>query len=109
MPAPSRPASIRRWLSPLTALLFVTVSLTGIFMHAPGAHVLHQWSGYLFILAGLGHLWINRKPFLDQLRRPAAWITLGVGAVVCVALLLAGPRDPRREGPPPRPAQAGLQ
>ncbi|HWQ09536.1 MAG TPA: hypothetical protein VN436_10525, partial [Holophaga sp.] len=85
------------------ALLFVIVSLTGIFMHAPGAHALHEVSGYLFILAGLGHLWINRKPFLDQLRRPAAWITLGVGAVACVALLLAGPHDQRRGagGPPP--------
>jgi len=80
------PCRGRALVSLLMALGFILVSVSGaLLFFAPGGHGgqqqawaflgldkrgwmdLHIVFGFLFIFAGLVHLWLNRKPFLNYL------------------------------------------
>jgi uncharacterized membrane protein len=90
----------RSWVSPITALCFAILAITGILMmlhiRIPGFHGLHQWMGILFcVVAGL-HLLLNWRSMLKYLRTRQ-----GIAAVVTTAILAAivmvGANDEKRE------------
>ena len=61
----------RSWISPLVAISFFIVSITGLLLmgHAGrGVSHLHEWMGVLFIVTGVLHLMLNWKPFLSCFR-----------------------------------------
>jgi uncharacterized membrane protein len=107
MPRSIHPAALRRWLSPLTAALFVLVSLSGILMHGPGMHALHEGSAYLFLGACLVHLGLNWKVFREHLRHRAAWVALGLCILLAGAFLGSGLGAGTGARPGPAPAVSG--
>jgi nitroreductase len=76
----------RTWVSPIVAVTFVIVSVTGILMllhvQTSGMNNLHEWIGVLFVAAGLFHLVLNWKVFLPYLKK-----RIGVAAAVFALLL----------------------
>ena len=85
----------RSWVSPLTAISFIVVAVTGILMvfhvRLPGIHGAHQWMGVVFALAGLLHLALNWRSLLACCRSKAAAVALALGLVtLVVAVTLPG-------------------
>jgi nitroreductase len=76
----------RTCVSPIVAVTFVIVSVTGILMllhvQASGINNLHEWIGVLFVAAGLFHLVLNWKAFLPYLKK-----RIGVAAAAFALLL----------------------
>ena len=103
MPRSIHPAALRRWLSPLTAALFVLVSLSGILVHSPGMHALHEVSAYLFLGACLVHLGLNWRVFREHLRHRAAWAALGL-CILLAGAFLGSAGTGARQGRGPSPA-----
>lgn len=91
----------RSWVSPITALSFVVIAVTGLLMllhvRLPGIKGLHEWMGVAFTVAGLLHLVLNWRPFLACLRRRSAVVAVAVGLALCMAALLV-PTDHDRPG-----------
>ena len=85
--------SSKTWLSPFVAVAFAVIAVTGVllFFHIKSGPImaLHEWFGWLFVVAGIVHLLLNLRPLVAYLRRPAALVSLGV-ALVLVALLWFG-------------------
>jgi hypothetical protein len=102
----------RVWLSPLTAIMFVAIGLTGVLMffhvRSGAINVLHELAGLLFVIVGVLHLIVNWKTFCCYLKRRTAWITLGVGLAICVALLALGAGHEGRHGHAGAPPQAPI-
>lgn len=99
-------------LSPFVAVAFVVISVTGVllFFHVKNGPVmaLHEWFGWLFIVAGAVHGLLNLRPLLTYLRRPAALVSLGVAGVLTLALWGLGAQHEgehqRRGGPHAQPS-----
>ena len=76
----------RVWISPVTAVTYIVVSLSGLFLlfhiHVGNMRAVHEWMGYLFIVIGLLHFVMNFNPFLYYLPSRSAIISV-------VACLLA--------------------
>jgi nitroreductase len=76
----------RTWVSPIVAVSFVLVSVTGILMLLQvktfGMNNLHKWIGVLFVASGLFHLVLNWKVFLSHLKEK-----IGVAAAAFALLL----------------------
>lgn len=83
--------AVRQWLSPLVAVLFTCIALTGILMwlhvRVRGVQGVHEMSGLAFAVVGLVHLASNWRALVAYFRRTPAWIALTAGAVACAALL----------------------
>ncbi|HLP01486.1 MAG TPA: DUF4405 domain-containing protein [Opitutaceae bacterium] len=83
----------KTWLSPFVGIAFLVIATTGVllFFHVKSGPImaLHEWFGWLFIVAGLVHVLLNLRPLLAYLKRPRALVAIGV-AVLVVALLWVG-------------------
>lgn len=86
--------SVRQWLSPLVAVLFAAIAVTGVLMwleaRLPGVKQLHEVGGLVFVAVGIVHVVSNWNALTAYFRKPRAWVTLGAGVLACVALLVAG-------------------
>jgi hypothetical protein len=86
--------TVRQWLSPLVAVLFTAIAVTGILMwlhvRVPGIKGLHEFGGLAFALVGLVHLASNWRALVAYFRKTQAWIALGAGAIACAVLLVGG-------------------
>jgi hypothetical protein len=93
----------KTWVSPITAVSFVAVTLTGILMlfhvRLPGIRGIHEWMGIVMALGGIFHLILNWKTFLCHFRRRRAVAALlGTVALIAAALLVPGEENHRRGG-----------
>lgn len=77
----------RVWVSPLTAITYLIVSVSGLFLafniHFGNMKAVHEWIGYVFIAAGLLHFILNFTPFLYYFPSRAATIPV----VVCLVAM----------------------
>lgn len=108
----------RTCLSPFVTVAFIVIAVTGVllFFHVKNGPimVLHEWFGWLFVVAGAVHLLLNLRPLLAYLRQPAALISLGVGLVLVAFLWFGGTQHEQEHhrrgyGPPaesPRSSEA---
>ena len=106
------PLSFKTWLSPFVAVAFAVIAVTGVmlFFHLKNGPImaLHEWFGWLFVVAGTVHLLLNLRPLVAYLRRPAALISLGTALVLVAVLWIGGAQHEqehhRRGYGPERPA-----
>jgi len=84
----------RTWISPLTAVTFLVVGITGILMafHIKNGsiHALHEWIGYAFSLVGVIHLIVNWRAFTLQFRQRSALLAVFAGIILSLAVMHAG-------------------
>ena len=97
----------RTWLSPITAVTFAAVAVTGVLMffevRSRMLHGLHEWVGVAFAVAGLLHLILNWRVFVAYFRRPVAVASVVVGVALCVVVAMFAALGEEREhghGPP---------
>lgn len=102
----------KTWLSPFVTITFVIISVTGVllFFHVKNGPImaLHEWFGWLFVVAGLVHVLLNIRPLLSYLKRPAALASIAVALVIGVFLTIGGVKhegENRRRGPAPESGQ----
>lgn len=93
----------RAVITPVTAGLFVLVSLTGIGLlaHVESRAVkeTHELFGVLFVAGALVHLALNWRCFAGYLRRPATAILAACVGVLGVLLLVGTSDDDRGASP----------
>lgn len=93
----------KTWLSPFVGVAFAVISITGalLFFHVKNGAVmaLHEWFGWLFIVAGLVHVVLNIRPLLGYLRRPQALVALGVAGIITAVLWIGGANHEGGHGP----------
>jgi hypothetical protein len=79
---------LKTWAGPLTIGSFVVISVTGImlFFHVNVglAKLAHEWLGWVLVVGGVAHLFVNWQAFLAYFRKP-----VGVG-IIAIMLLLGG-------------------
>ena len=84
----------KTWISPFVAVAFAVIAVTGLllFFHVKNGSImaLHEWFGWLFVIAGAVHLLLNLRPLLAYLKQPAALVSLGVGLVLVAFLWFGG-------------------
>jgi len=77
---------LRKWITPLTAGIFVLMGITGLLMFFNVKIELvtraHEWLSPLFVAVVLAHVWLNWGAMKAHLKRP-----LGRGIVIAFALL----------------------
>ena len=77
----------KSWLSPLMAVSFGVVALSGLLMlfhlRVPGMHTLHEWVGILLVITGVFHLTLNWKIFVTYFKNK----NVAVGAFVAIGLV----------------------
>lgn len=82
----------KQWLSPFTAITFLAVSVSGVFLlfhfKLAGMYQIHQWGGLLFIAAGVLHVVFNWRAFASYFNGKKA-IAGAVAAVVGIGLMVA--------------------
>lgn len=93
----------KAWISPLTAILFTVVAVTGIFMffHAgPGSFkFIHTWVSWGLVAVGLLHIIANWRPLASYIKTKTALVSIAIGIVLCIAVAMqAGPSQ--QKGPP---------
>ncbi len=90
------PGVEKTFLSPFVAVVFAVIAATGVllFFHVKNGPImsLHEWFGWIFVVAGTVHTALNIRPLLAYLRRPAAQTAVGVAMVLAVLLSFAGAR-----------------
>lgn len=81
----------KQWLSPFTAVTFIAVAVSGIFLlfhqKIAGMHQIHEWGGILFLLAGLLHAAMNWRSLISYFSNKRAVLGAGAG-VVCIVVLI---------------------
>jgi len=90
----------RTWVSPIVAVSFAVVGVSGILMllhiRVMGMRDLHEWMGVMLVIAGAIHLLLNWKVFLGYFRKRSALVALAVAIVLSLGLVFAGAgEDPR--------------
>lgn len=96
----------RDLVTPVTAVLFLVSTITGIMLllHWQGrfVHTAHEWLSVAFSAVAIWHLIRNWHAFLGYLRRPASLAAIGAAVAVSIAFTLATVSPPRGErgGPP---------
>ena len=90
----SNASTLRAWLSPLTAVAFAAIGLTGVLMffhvRLPGITVFHEVIGLLFVTVGAIHVAYNARALLAYLRRTPGILAALLGVAVCVVALSFG-------------------
>ena len=84
----------RKYITPLMALSFMVVALTGTLMllhikNRPLEH-LHEWMGLFFVVAGIIHLLLNWNTLKAYLQQRPMKISLAVVLLLSLALLSGG-------------------
>ena len=86
----------KTWLSPFVSIAFLVIAATGVllFFHVKNGPImaLHEWFGWLFVVAGIVHLLLNLRALLAHLRRPAGVVSVAVALVLVAFLWLGGAR-----------------
>lgn len=91
----------KSWISPLLAVTFIAVSLTGILMlfhiRFPGMHPIHKWGGLLFVAAGVVHLLLNWKVFASYFKSSrGVWAaSLSIAALI-LSVMVTPARDHKK-------------
>jgi len=103
------PATNRTWVSPIAAIAFIAVAVTGILMlfhvHQASIKNLHEWIGVVFAAAGFLHLILNWKSLLSYFNRKVGIAAAIFTLLICIALFAFHGDDqhpgggPGREGP----------
>ncbi|QEM68514.1 DUF4405 domain-containing protein [Geobacter sp. FeAm09] len=83
----------RAWISPVTSITFLVVAVSGVIL---ALHIkvggnmkgLHEWLGYAFAVAGLVHLFVNWKAFVEYFRGRSATMA-AVAALASIAISVA--------------------
>lgn len=87
----------RSWVSPITALSFAAVAVTGLIMllhlRVPGVKTIHDWMGVLLCLVGFVHLGLNSRTFMTHFRQKAAWGAVAAGLVILLVALFVPGQD----------------
>lgn len=87
-------STARLWLTPIAALTFLVVLVTGVLMllhvHSGPIRFLHEWVSVVFALTGAAHVWLNWRGFMGILRQRVGVVALVSTCVVCVVLTLLG-------------------
>ena len=86
---------LRAWAGPLTIGSFVVISVTGILMffhmNTGLAKLAHEWLGWLLVIGGVAHLFVNWRAFLAYFRKPVAIAIMAVVLLVgALAMLPVG-------------------
>lgn len=83
----------RTWISPLAGVAFAVMAVTGalIFFNIKNGPlmVLHEWFGWVFIIAGMLHLLLNWRSFASYFTQRKAQGTFLVvtGLIVCLIFI----------------------
>lgn len=97
------PPSLKPWLSPLITVSFVIVSVTGLLLYyrvrSRPTFVLHEWFGWLLIVAGAVHLILNLRPLAGYLRSRAGLCSVIASLVLAAALCVWAGGDRGAGGP----------
>lgn len=91
----------KSWISPLLAVTFIAVSLTGILMlfhiRLPGMHPIHKWGGLLFVAAGVVHLLLNWKVFASYFKNSRSVWAASLSVAALIFIVMASPaRDNKK-------------
>jgi hypothetical protein len=107
------PLFTKTCLSPFVAVAFGVIAVTGVllFFHFKNGSImaLHEWFGWLFVIAGTLHVLLNLRSLLSYFRQTAALVSLGVALVLAVGLVLAGAgheNEQHRRGHGPQPVSS---
>ncbi len=88
----------RVWISPVTAITFIIVSISGLFLrfhlHPGNMRAVHEWMGYVFIAIGLLHFVLNVKPFLYYFPSRAATISV-VACLIATNVFMFFKEEPK--------------
>lgn len=96
----------RDLVTPVTAVLFLVSTITGIMLllhwHGRFVHTAHVWLSVVFSAVAIWHLVHHWRSFLGYLHRPASLAAIGVAVIVSIIFTLATVSPPRGErgGPP---------
>lgn len=106
--------TIRSIISPVTAVSFAVVAVTGVLMlshiRSRAINGVHEMGGLVMATAGIVHLALNWRAFLALFRHRRAIVACAVTTALAAALFVAGlmaperPRGPRSPGPGARQA-----
>lgn len=105
--------SHKAWVSPVTAVSFAAVALTGLLLlfhvRAPGIKGVHEWMGVVMTAAAVFHLLLNGRTFLAHFRNGKAILAVvaSIGLLLGLLFLPGEQRDSR--GRPSRPVEATRQ
>ena len=88
----STPVTHRTWVSPIAAVAFLAVAITGILMlfhvKLPAIKNLHEWIGVLFAAAGILHLILNWKLLLSYFTKKVGLAAAACALLICLALAI---------------------
>ncbi len=92
----------RSWVSPVTAISFIVLAVTGMFMffhvRIPGFHVLHEMMGILFCIVGIYHVILNWRVLLNYVRTRAGIAAVAITTILGILLFMGGADHEREEG-----------
>lgn len=81
----------RTWLSPVTFLTFLVVSISGLLLvfhiRIGNIKALHEWVGYAFTAAGMVHLLFNWKAFAAYFRNRSASLAVCICIVISLGIM----------------------
>lgn len=83
---------LRKWATPLTMGSFAIMGVTGVlmFFHLESGlnKPLHEWAGWIMVLAVFAHVVLNYRAFMVYLKRPVArGIALAAAALLCLSFI----------------------
>ncbi len=95
--------SLRKWATPLIVGSFLLMAVSGILMFF---HIelglldpIHEWAGWVLLVAAVAHVVLNWRAFTTYLKRPLAKAIMGGCAVLLVAAMLVPVSDQQNKGP----------
>lgn len=93
----------RAWVSPLSLIGFLIISLTGVamFFHVRlhAITVLHELTGLAFVILGVIHVLLNWPALMGHLKHRRGLVALAIGIALCTVLaLLAALHDDHESG-----------
>lgn len=85
-------SGLRKWATPLTIGSFAIMGVTGVlmFFHLESGlnKPLHEWAGWIMVIAVFAHVILNYRAFLVYLKRPVARaIALSSVALLCLSFI----------------------
>lgn len=95
----------RNWVSPVITVSFLVVSVTGVFLalhlKIGNIKIMHEWLGYLFLLAGTTHFVLNRKAFVGYYRDRGAIVATSACVFLAVLMTFSGGGEKSQAGKHP--------
>jgi hypothetical protein len=99
----------RTWTSPIAAVAFVALSVSGIMMlfHVKMQAIkdlheaignLHKWMGFVFAVVGIIHLILNWRLLLSHLNKKVGMAAAMLTLIVCIAFMVFHGAPKQRPG-----------